>query len=59
MRVSAIHKRNGKAKAAETDKTDAPFPERFVPTAPRRVPMPQMPIRPTQQPRRIPGKGGR
>lgn len=38
-------------------KTGTPLPPPLH--APRRVPMPSMPMRPTTQPRRIPGKGGR
>ncbi|MFI7044117.1 hypothetical protein ACWDUI_34530 [Streptosporangium sandarakinum] len=34
-------------------------PGRGLPAAPRRVAMPRTPARPTHQPRRIPGKGGR
>ncbi|MBB2909408.1 hypothetical protein FHS43_000654 [Streptosporangium becharense] len=59
MRVSAIHKRIGKTETTEPGKTGAPLPERSTPAAPRRVPMPHLPVRPTRQPRRIPGKGGR
>lgn len=55
MRIHAGKKRTGKTTAPRT-----PLPERNLPpVGPRHVPMPHMPVRPTQQPRRIPGKGGR
>ncbi|MDP9863089.1 hypothetical protein [Streptosporangium brasiliense] len=58
MRIHAGQKRGGKNK---TTKTRTPLPERNLPpaAAPRHMPMPHLPMRPTQQPRRIPGKGGR
>ncbi|SNT26986.1 hypothetical protein SAMN05216276_103173 [Streptosporangium subroseum] len=57
MRIHAGKKRSGKGK---TTKTHTPLPERNMPPeAPRHMPMPRTPSRPTQQPRRIPGKGGR
>ncbi|GAA3415172.1 hypothetical protein [Streptosporangium vulgare] len=60
MRIHAAHKlaqkRGGKSK---TTKTGTPLPEHVVPPAPRHLPMPPAPVRPTRQPRRIPGKGGR
>ncbi|MFF3440934.1 hypothetical protein [Streptosporangium sp. NPDC002721] len=63
MRIHAAHKlaqkRGGKSKTAKTIKTGAPLPEHVVPPAPRHLPMPPTPMRPTQQPRRIPGRGGR
>ncbi|WP_433251371.1 hypothetical protein ACQPYK_05815 [Streptosporangium sp. CA-135522] len=56
MRIHAGQKRDGKS--PKTPRT--PLPERSLPpAAPRHTPMPHMPMRPTQQPRRIPGKGGR
>jgi hypothetical protein len=57
MRIHAGKKRSGKGK---TTKTHTPLPEWAPPpAAPRHMPMPHLPSRPTQQPRRIPGKGGR
>ncbi|MEU1881302.1 hypothetical protein ABZ470_28690 [Streptosporangium sp. NPDC020072] len=45
------------AKKQQTVTPRIPLPERAP--APRRVPMPPVPARPTRQPRRIPGRGGR
>ncbi|WP_326635479.1 hypothetical protein OG884_21345 [Streptosporangium sp. NBC_01755] len=59
MRVHAARKRSGKSKTATAPKPRTPLPEHVVPAAPRHMPMPPMPMRPTRQPRRIPGKGGR
>ncbi|MFI6453740.1 hypothetical protein ACIBF6_19535 [Streptosporangium amethystogenes] len=59
MRIHAARKRSGKSKSAKTTKTHTPLPEHVVPVAPRQMPMPPAPMRPTRQPRRIPGKGGR
>jgi hypothetical protein len=59
MRIHAARKRTGKSKTAKPAKPDAPLPEHVVPPAPRRMPMPPVPMRPTRQPLRIPGKGGR
>lgn len=55
----SAQKRGGKSKTTKTAKPRTPLPEHVVPTAPRHMPMPPMPMRPTQQPRRIPGRGGR
>ncbi len=66
MRIHAAHelaqKRGGRsrtAKTPDTSKPRTPLPEHVVPPAPRHLPMPPAPMRPTRQPRRIPGKGGR
>ncbi|GGL06864.1 hypothetical protein [Planomonospora parontospora] len=56
MRIRATAKRSGKTR------TRTPLPERTLPSmppVPRQMPRPHLPVRPTQQPRRIPGKGGR
>ncbi|MEV8633875.1 hypothetical protein AB0395_19665 [Streptosporangium sp. NPDC051023] len=55
----AVQKHEGDDEAT-SPRIPLPLPERNLPpAAPRRVPMPPMPKRPTRQPRRIPGKGGR
>ncbi|GAA0833471.1 hypothetical protein ACFQVD_25815 [Streptosporangium amethystogenes subsp. fukuiense] len=59
MRIHAARKRTGKSKSAKSTETHTPLPEHVVPATPRRMPMPPAPMRPTRQPRRIPGKGGR
>ncbi|MBG0813674.1 hypothetical protein [Planomonospora sp. ID82291] len=54
MRIRMTAKRSGK--------TRTPLPGRTppaMPPVPRQMPRPHLPVRPTQQPRRIPGKGGR
>ncbi|MEV7005394.1 hypothetical protein [Streptosporangium sp. NPDC051022] len=57
MRIRVAQNPDGDGK---TTPSRTPLPERNLPpAAPRRVPMPPMPARPTRQPRRIPGKGGR
>ncbi|MEV4250441.1 hypothetical protein AB0J63_44455 [Streptosporangium canum] len=57
MRIHAVQKPDDNSK---TPKPRTPLPERNLPpAAPRHMPRPHMPVRPTQQPRRIPGKGGR
>ncbi|GII04728.1 hypothetical protein [Planobispora takensis] len=56
MRTRSVKKRSGKNKPA---KTSTSLPEWSMPPVPRQMPKPHMPMRPTQQPRRIPGKGGR
>ncbi|GIH75932.1 hypothetical protein [Planobispora longispora] len=56
MRTRSGKKRSGKNKPGATD---LPLPEWAMPAAPRQMPKPHLPMRPTQQPRRIPGKGGR
>lgn len=57
MRIHAGQKPDDNSKPP---KPRTPLPERNLPpAAPRHMPRPHMPVRPTQQPRRIPGKGGR
>ncbi|GGT02957.1 hypothetical protein GCM10010156_71130 [Planobispora rosea] len=56
MRIHSGTKPSGKKKPGTTD---LPLPQRAMPPAPRQMPKPHVPMRPTQQPRRIPGKGGR
>ncbi|MEU8379047.1 hypothetical protein [Streptosporangium sp. NPDC048865] len=66
MRIRPAHKlaqkrdeKPGTTRTAKTAKPRTPLPEHVVPPAPRHLPMPPAPVRPTRQPRRIPGKGGR
>ncbi|MBG0827694.1 hypothetical protein HS041_07950 [Planomonospora sp. ID67723] len=57
MRIRSGKKRSGKSTPGKNH--DLPLPERSMPPVPRQMPRPHLPVRPTQQPRRIPGKGGR
>lgn len=60
MRIHASSKHGNHDKAPKPRMPLPGLPERGQPApAPRRTPMPPMPMRPTRQPRRIPGKGGR
>ncbi|GAA3135669.1 hypothetical protein [Streptosporangium carneum] len=60
MRIRIVRNHDGDDKTVKPSLPLPGLPERKLPpAAPRRVPMPPTPMRPTRQPRRIPGKGGR
>ncbi|MEU9833623.1 hypothetical protein AB0D67_19060 [Streptosporangium sp. NPDC048047] len=63
MRIRFSHQAQDPDRPAEDGAPEgsprASLPGRGLPAAPRRVSMPRTPVRPTRQPRRIPGKGGR